>query len=117
MDMRAADADFLDRFDEIDGVIIMLFNARCHRKHVGIKDDVFWRKTDADQQLIRSLANLDLAGFGVGLANLIKRHHDHSRAVIHAFARLFKELGFAFFHADRIDDWLARNAFEARLND
>ena len=116
MRMRAQDAQFLYRLDKVDAVIIMLLNARGHRKDVGIENDVLGRKTDADQQVIRPFANLDLACLRVGLASFIKRHDNDRSAISHALARVMQERLFAFFHRDRIYDGLTRNAFQPSLN-
>ena len=83
MRMRAQDAQFLYRLDKVDAVIIMLLNPRCHRKDVGIENDVLGRKTDADQQVIRPFANCDLACLRVGLASFIERHDNDRRAISH----------------------------------
>ena len=116
MRMRAEDAEFLYRLDKVDAVIIMLLNPRCHRKDVGIEDNILRRKTDTGQQVISPFANLDLAGLRVGLAGFIERH-DHNRSTIrHAQARMMQERLFAFFHGYRIDDGLTRNAFQPGLN-
>ena len=57
MDMGQRGADNSGGLDEIDAVIVMLLNAGGHRKHIGIKDDVFRRKTDLGQQLVGALAD------------------------------------------------------------
>ena len=117
MHMRAARLDLSGRFDEIDAVIVMLLNTRGDREHIGIKDDIFRRKANACQQLIGARANFDLALFGVRLPFFVKGHHNHSRTIGHAFAGVIEKRLFAFLHADRIDDGLARNAFQASLYD
>ncbi len=114
--MGALRLDFLHRFKEIEAVAVMLLDPRRHRENIGVKYNVFRRKSLAHQQIIGALADVDFALPGVGLPNLVERHHHRRRAVIHADARLFKELRFAFFHADRIDDRLARNTFQPRLD-
>ena len=112
MHVGAARADFPHGFDEIDAVIVMLLNPRCHGEHIGVEDDVLGREADPGQQLVGPLANLDLAVLGVGLALLVEGHDDHRRAIVHALARLVQERAFAFLHRDRIDDRLARNALQ-----
>src|SRR3546814_978956 len=57
MRMRAADADFLARLDEIDAVIIVLFDARRDGEDIGIEDDVFGREAIGGQQLVGPLAD------------------------------------------------------------
>ncbi len=104
------------RLDEVDAVIVVLLDPRRDREDVGIEDDVLGRKADPDEQLIRALADLDLALLGVGLADLVERHDDDRGAIRHALARMLEELLLAFLHADRIDDRLARDALQPRLD-
>ena len=69
-----------------------------------------------DEQLVGALADLDLALGGVGLADLVERHDDDGGAIGAALAGEFEERPLAFLHADRIDDRLARHAFEPGLD-
>jgi hypothetical protein len=116
MDVRAARLDLLARLDEVDAVVVVLLDSRRDREHVGIEDDVLRREADPDEQLIGTLADLDLAVLGIRLPDLVERHHDHRRAVRHALARLAEELLLAFLHADRIDDRLAADALQPGLD-
>ncbi len=86
MDVRAARLDLAARLDEVDAVIVMLFDAGGDREDIGVEDDVLGRKADAHQQVIGARADLDLAVLGVGLADLVERHDDHRRAIGHAAA-------------------------------
>jgi hypothetical protein len=55
--------------DEIDAVVVVLFDAGGHGKDVGVEDDVLGREADLiDQHAVGALADLDLARVGVGLA-------------------------------------------------
>ena len=114
--MRTQDAQFLHSLDKIDAIIVMFLNPRGHRKDVGIKDDVFWRKADAHKQVVGALANFDLALLRVSLSGFIKRHDDHSCAIRHAQTRVMQEGFFALFHRYRIHDRLARNTFQPGFN-
>ncbi len=114
--MRAARLDLTRGFDEIDSVIVMLFDAGGNREDIGIEDDIFRRKTNAGEQLVGPLANLYLAIFSIGLAHFIERHDHHSRAIIHALAGMIQECLFAFLHRNRIDDRLAGHAFQPGLD-
>ena len=105
------------RLDEIDAVVVMLLNPGCDRENIGIEDDVLRRKADAGEQIIGARADLHLAGLRVRLSDLVERHHDDGGAIGHAFAGMLQELGLALLHADRIDDRLARDAFQPRLDD
>jgi hypothetical protein len=49
------------------------------------------KPTGLRQQLVRALADRDLALDRVGLALLVERHHDHGRAVAADLARLLEE--------------------------
>ena len=114
--MRARGLDLAAGFDEVEAIAVMLFNAGGYRKDVGVKDDILGREADTRQQFVSARANLDLAVLGVSLPRLVKGHHHNRRAIGHAFARLLQERLFALFHADGVDDGLARNAFQPRLN-
>ncbi len=60
--------------DEVDRVVVVLLDARRDREDVGIEDDVLGREADlARQQVVRALADLDLALERVGLAALRRR--------------------------------------------
>ena len=89
----------------------MLLDPGCHREYIRVEDDIFGRETDTKQQIISALANLDLAPLGVGLARLVERHDDNSRAIGHAQPGMIQELLLAFFHRNRIDDGFAADAF------
>ena len=113
MGVRAPLANLAARLDEIDAVVVMLLDTRRHREDIGIKDDVLRRKAVGDEQLIGTFADFDLAGAGIGLPLFVERHNDNGRAIALHLGGLFEETRFAFLHADRIDDRLARNAFQA----
>jgi len=36
--------DLFDRFDEIDGVVVVLFDTRCNGEDIRVEDDVFGRE-------------------------------------------------------------------------
>jgi hypothetical protein len=116
MGVRAQNAQFLKCLDEIDAVIIMLFNSRRDRKNIGIENDVLRRKADAGEQVVSALADFDLALFGIGLPGLVERHHDDCRTISHTQPRVMQECFFAFLHRDRVHDWFARNAFQTSLD-
>ncbi len=89
----------------------MLVDPRRDREDIGIEDDILGWKADPRQQLIRTLADFDLALLRIGLAALVERHDDHRGAIGHALARGVEERLLAFLHRDRVDDRLARDAF------
>ena len=94
----------------------MLVDAGGDREDVGIEDDVLGRKALGDEQFVGARADLDLALLGVGLAGLVERHDYDRGAVIPDQPRMGQELLLALLHADRIDDRLARHAFEPGLD-
>ena len=68
------------------------------------------------EQPVGALADRDLALDRVGLPRLVERHDDDAGAVAADEARLLQEVLFAFLQADRVDDRLALDALEARLD-
>ncbi len=104
--------------NEVDRVVVVLFDAGGDRKDVRIEDDVFGGKTDLlYEDVVRALADVDLARERVGLAVFVESHHDDGRTVQPAAPRFLDELRFAFFQADRVDDRLALNAAQTGFDD
>jgi hypothetical protein len=84
--------DVLHRFDEVHRVVVVLVDAGRHREDVGVEDDVFRREADAvHQNAVGALADLELAGPGIGLAHLVERHDDDGGAVAAQQFRLLDE--------------------------
>ena len=111
-----AGADLARRLDEVDRVAAMLVDPGGDGEDVGVENDVLRVGAVGDQQLVGALADRDFALCRVGLADFVERH-DHDRGAISAaLARELEERPLAFLHADRIDDRLARHAFETRLD-
>ena len=68
--------------DEVDRVVVVLFDARRDSEDVRIEDDVFRREADfVHEEVVRALADLRLAFEGVGLAVFVEGHHDGCGAV------------------------------------
>ena len=65
----------------------------------------------------RASADLDLALDGVGLSPLVEGHHDDPRAVAADRLGVLEERLFSLFQRDRVDDALALEAPEPRLED
>ena len=116
VDVRAARFDLAARLDEVQRVAAMLLDAGSDREDIGIEDDVLGWKTLADQQVVGARADLDLALLGVGLAGLVERHDDDRGPIVADLAGMGEEFLLALLHADRIDDWLAGDAFETGLD-
>ena len=96
----------------------MLFNTGGDRKNVRVEYDVFGRKVGLTrEQVERTFADLELALHGVGLPLLVERHDDDGGAVEADSSCLFEKALLAFFQADRIDDPLALQAFQACFDD
>ena len=119
-DLRARQVllDPARRVDEVDRVVVVLFDTRGNREDVRIEDDVFRREADfVDEDAVSALADLGLALVGVGLAFFVEGHHDCGRAVAAHEFRLMRERGDAFLQRDRVDDALALDALEAGFDD
>ena len=117
MGMGQTRADFARRLNEVDAIIVMRLDARRDGEDIGIEDDVFRGKADLlREHLIGALAYLDLAGECVGLARLIKGHHDDSGAITAHHARLFNEFRLALLERNGVHHRLALNALEAGFN-
>ena len=114
--MGAACLDLAQRLDEIEAVTVMFFHAGSDREDIGIEDDVFCRKSIGDHQLVGAFTDIDLALRRICLAGFVKGHDHSGSTVIAAFADRLKEWFLPFLQADRIDDRLARNAFEPRFD-
>ena len=72
-------------------------------------------KPSRDEQVVRAPADLDLALDRVRLPLLVERHHDDAGAVAADAARLLEERLLALLERDRVDDALALEALQARL--
>ena len=93
--------------DKVERVPTVLIDPGRDGEDVGIEDDVVGIGAVGDQQLVGPLADRNLALRGVGLADLVERHHDDRGAIGAAFACEIEERPLTFLHADRIDDRLA----------
>ena len=104
------------RLDEVDGVVVVDLDPGGDGEDVRIENNVLRRELCAlGEQVITPLANLDAARKGIGLSLLIKGHHHDRRAIATNESGLFKEALFAFFERNGIDDALALEATQARL--
>ncbi len=104
-------------FDEVDGVVVVLFDAGGDGEDVRVEDDVFGREAHlVDQDVVAALADFALACSGIGLAGFVEGHHHHRGAVALAQVGVVLELLDTFLHGDGVDDALALDALEARLD-
>ena len=93
----------------------MLLDAGGDGEDVRVDDDVLGREPClADEQVVGAPQDLDLPLHRLGLATLVERHHDDTRAVAPHLARLGEEVLLALLERDRVDDPLPLDALEAR---
>mmetsp|Transcript_27462 Transcript_27462/g.56288 ORF Transcript_27462/g.56288 Transcript_27462/m.56288 type:complete len:1189 (+) Transcript_27462:341-3907(+) len=114
----AADARILDdlgRLDEVDAVVVVLLEPRADGEDVEVKHNVDGVELDnLREDLERALADAHLR-LAVGrLPFLVKRHHNHRRAVPLHQLRLLNELLLADLERNRVHDALALEALEPR---
>ena len=115
--VRQRGLDLPDGLDEIDRVVVVLFDPRGDRQDIRIENNVLRRKGNLFRQNpVRPRANLDFPVDGVGLSCFIKRHHHDGRAVPLDQPGLFLECLLAFLEADGIDYALALHALQAGLD-
>ena len=112
--MRQVLPDPARGLDEIDAVVVVLFEAGGDGEDIRVEDDVLRREIELlDQQVVGAFADLNLALEGISLSDLVERHHHHGRAVTACDPCFMKELVNAFLHGNRVDDRLALHAFQA----
>ncbi len=110
--------DRLGGLEEVEAIAVVFLDASGDGKDVRVDDDVVGREADlVDQEVVRPPGDVDLAFDGVGLADLVERHHDHCGAVVETRASLGQECCFALLHRDRVHDRLALHALQARFDD
>ena len=106
------------RVDEVQGVVVVLLDARTHREDVGVEDHVLGRESDdVDEQPVGALADANLVLVGRRLPLLVERHDDDGGAVPLHRARLLQELRLALFQRDGVHDAFALKALEPCLQD
>jgi len=116
--VRQGTLDDAGGFDEVDRVVVMLFDAGGHGEDVRIEDDVLRRETHlVDQDAVGARTDLHLARTGIGLAVFVEGHHHRGGPVAQHLACLFDERCLAFLERDRVDHALALQALQARLDD
>ncbi len=108
--------DVLHCVDEVHRVVVVLVDAGRHREDVGVEDDVFRREAHPiHQNAVGPLADLELAGTGIGLAHFVERHHDDGGTVAAQQSGLLDEFLLPLLHGDGVDHRLALHALEAGL--
>ena len=70
------------RFDEVNGVVVVLLHPGRHGEDVRIENNVLWREAGLlSKQLVRSGADFHTAINRIRLAGFVERHH-HSRGPV-----------------------------------
>ena len=109
--------DLARGFDVAHRVIPVLIHPRGHGEDVGVKNDV--ARVHAHflgEDAVGARADFHAALRGVRLPGLVKGHHHHARAVaLDQPGALLEDL-LAFLEADGVDDALALNALQPRLD-
>ena len=99
-------------FNKVDRVVVVFFNTSSNGENIRVKDNVFWRKAHlVDQHVISAGTDLYFTGFGVGLADFVKGHHNGRGAVTFHQCGLLDKLLFALFKRNRVNDALTLNTF------
>ncbi len=113
----APSLDLAGRFDECLGELVVLLDAGRDGKDVRVDDDLARVEPGSlDQQAVRALGDVDLAFDGVRLTALVEAHHDDGCSVAADLRRLGEEVVLTLFQTYRVDDRLALDAFQARLD-
>ncbi len=109
--------DAARRLEEVDGVGIVLLDARRDRQDVRVEDDVLGRETHVlGEDPVRPPRDRDLPLDRRRLPLLVERHHDHGRAVAADEPGVGPEHVLALLEAEGVDDGLALQAPQARLD-
>ena len=100
--------------DEVESVIVVLFDAGGDGENVGVEDDVLGIEADfVDEDVVGAFADADLFFVGGGLAVFVEGHDHGSSSVAHDVAGVVFEDFFPFFEGDGVDDAFALQVFEA----
>ena len=114
---RVAAVNLLRRLEEVQRVVGVLRKARAHRQHIGIEDNVFLGEPRLlRQQAMRPVRDGDAVILGMRLTALVKAHDHDRRAVAANEPRLAQELRLAVLQGDGVDNSLALQALQARLD-
>ena len=115
--IRKRRLDLARGLNEVDRVVVVLFDPGGNRKDVGIEDDVLGGEAHAvHQDPVRTRADRELPLDGVGLPLFVERHHDDGGAVAPHERGLTNKLVFAFLQRDRVDNCFALDALESGLD-
>ncbi len=105
------------RFDKINAVVVVLFDAGGDGEDIRIENDILRRESNLiDQNIVGAFANFGLALEGIRLASFVECHDDDRSAMAACNGGLLEKFLLAFFHGNRIDDGLALNALQPGLD-
>ena len=102
--------------DEIDGIGLMLFNARSDRKNIDVEDDVLWRETDGSQEVVGTTSNGNLAFVCRGLSFFVESHHDNCGTQASQFKGFTKEILLSGLETYGVDDAFALRVLQSGQN-
>ena len=102
--------------DEIDGVCLMLFDARPDGKDIDVEDDVLWREAYSDEQIVSATSDGNLPFVGRGLSLLVESHHDHRGTYAPQFLCFGKKVLLPCLETNGVDDALALCVLQSREN-
>eukprot|EP00755_Sulcionema_specki_P009191 Sspe_Gene.6205::Locus_2091_Transcript_1_2_Confidence_0.750_Length_3889::g.6205::m.6205 len=108
--------DPLRSVEEVHTVVVVLLEPGGDRQNVGIEDDVLGREVVRHEDIVSTLADADLVGFGGSLPVLIESHHHHSRTVPPDDFRMFDEGSLTRLERDGVHDGLPLDALQPRLD-
>ena len=102
------------RVDEVEGVVVVLFDAGGDGEDVGVEDDVFGREANfIDEDVVGAFTDTALVFVGRGLTLFIEGHDDDGGSVVEDVAGVFSEGFFAFFKRDGVNDSFALEVLES----
>ena len=99
--------------NKVQAIAVVLLNTSSHRKHIGVKDNIFRREANLiNQNIIAALGDLLSALQVICLAIFIKGHHHNGGTVLFAQLGFFNKLLSAFFKANGVNHRLTLDAFK-----
>ena len=99
--------------NKVQTITVVLLNTSSHRKHIGVKDNIFRRKANLiNQNIVAALRDFLASLQIIRLAIFIKGHHHNGGTVLFAQLGFFNKLLSAFFKANGVNHRLALDAFK-----
>ena len=66
---------------KVNCVIVVLVDARCYGKDIGVKNDIVNGESNAFEDIVTAFTNIDFALKAIGLTGFIERHYHHCGAI------------------------------------